>query len=282
MNKHGLARNIPADVKRTVRQRDGFGCVVCGQAVIEYEHFDPEFAEAKCHDPAGIILLCISCHGLKTRGRLSRETIQKHLIAPKAKQAGFSHGAFDVGDRHPDVLLGNILNQNVPILLKVRDDVLLSVKKPEVAGGPFRLSAFLTDRHGRLQLGITDNEWLSPISNWDVTVVGPRIVIRSSIRDVELVIRTDPPSRLVVEKLRMAHKEFYIECSDGNPTVFKAGSITLSTNAAVLDGCQVGIAVTEDGGIVIGVGGGSVYMGDLQSGTSPKVEQADNVVPLFS
>lgn len=251
--------------------------------MIEYEHFDPEFADAKSHDPAGILLLCIGCHGLKTRGRLSRVTIQESSLNPKARQKGFSYGAFDVGRRSPDVMLGNVLLQDIPVLLQVGDDVLLSVKEPEDVGGPFRISAFLTDRHGRLQLGITDNEWLSPTSNWDVTAEGPRIAIRSGIRDIELVLRTDPPDRIVVERLRMAHKNFSIECSDGKPTVFKAGHSTLSTQAAVLKGCQIGIQVTDEGALCIGVGGGSVQMGKTVLNPPPLDSgSGQNVVPLFS
>ena len=48
-NEHGLPRHIPADVARAVRQECGFGCVICGVALIQYEHFDPEFAEAREH-----------------------------------------------------------------------------------------------------------------------------------------------------------------------------------------------------------------------------------------
>ena len=44
INKFGLRRSdFHADTKRLIRQRDGFGCVVCGLALIKYEHLDPEF-----------------------------------------------------------------------------------------------------------------------------------------------------------------------------------------------------------------------------------------------
>lgn len=269
-------------MKRAVRQRDGFGCVVCGGAVIEYEHFHPEYADAKFHDPSGIILLCVGCHGLKTRGRLSRETVLRASQHPKAKQTGFSHGAFDVGERCPDVLLGNVQISNIPVLLQVRGDNLLTVKPPEVPGGPFRLSAYLTDRRGRLQLAITDNEWQSPTSNWDVTVIGQRIAIRSGIRDIELIIRTDPPHRIVVERLRMAHRDLFIECEDGKPTIFKVGEMTLATHDAMLNGCQIGIAVMDDGTLAIGVGGGSISLGAMGFGPNTKAAiEASNVVQLF-
>jgi len=67
VNKHCLKREIPAAVKRTVRQACGFGCMVCGEAIYEYEHIDPEFAEAKEHSPDAIGLLCPTCHARVTR-----------------------------------------------------------------------------------------------------------------------------------------------------------------------------------------------------------------------
>lgn len=53
MNQFGLSRDIPEAVKRQVRQRDGFGCIICGSAIIEYEHFEPEFHAAKFHSVDG-------------------------------------------------------------------------------------------------------------------------------------------------------------------------------------------------------------------------------------
>jgi len=50
-NKHGLPRHIPPEIKRAIRQACGFGCVTCGSAIGQYEHIDPEFAEATSHDP---------------------------------------------------------------------------------------------------------------------------------------------------------------------------------------------------------------------------------------
>jgi hypothetical protein len=43
VNKYGWPRDIPDDIKRFVRQKDGFGCVHCGRGIYQYDHFDPEF-----------------------------------------------------------------------------------------------------------------------------------------------------------------------------------------------------------------------------------------------
>ncbi|GAH43227.1 unnamed protein product, partial [marine sediment metagenome] len=50
-NQYGLSRYIPLEIKRAVRQKCGFGCVVCGSTIYQYHHFDPPFNEAKQHNP---------------------------------------------------------------------------------------------------------------------------------------------------------------------------------------------------------------------------------------
>lgn len=65
-------------------------------------------SEATNHHPDGIILLCTACHGKKTKGLLSRETIKKDLANPRCKQNGFSFEAFDVGTEHPKIVFGSV------------------------------------------------------------------------------------------------------------------------------------------------------------------------------
>ena len=140
-NRYGLSRNIPAEVKRAVRQRDGFGCIVCGKAIYEYEHFDPEFAEATHHDPAGIILLCTSCHAKKTRGFLSNETISAARQSPKCRENGFSFEEFDVGSTAPEISVGNFTATDVDTLIEIFGTKILSISAPAERGLPFNINA---------------------------------------------------------------------------------------------------------------------------------------------
>ncbi|MXF04188.1 hypothetical protein FQ041_25950, partial [Escherichia coli] len=71
INKHGLSRRIPETIKRQIRQRCGFGCVICGFGFYDYEHFKPDFVDAKIHDPNGMTLLCSQRNQKRARGRLS-------------------------------------------------------------------------------------------------------------------------------------------------------------------------------------------------------------------
>lgn len=43
------SRNIPLSIQRKVRQRCGFGCVICGMPLYEYEHM-AEWAQVKRHN----------------------------------------------------------------------------------------------------------------------------------------------------------------------------------------------------------------------------------------
>src|SRR5437016_5533012 len=103
LNKYGLTRRPPAEVRRQIRQECNFGCVCCGLAIAQYEHIDPEFHEAKEHDPAKMAYLCGGCHDRVTRGVWSKAKVKADRKQPWAKQKGHCHDAFDIGADFPVV-----------------------------------------------------------------------------------------------------------------------------------------------------------------------------------
>lgn len=114
-NQPELSRTIPPEVKLRVRQRCGFGCVICGDAFYEYEHFSPEFKNAKEHHADGITLLCPTHHSAKTRNRMSIAAIVEANQNPKARQEGFSKGALEFGRGDPIIQIGNIFSTHLKI-----------------------------------------------------------------------------------------------------------------------------------------------------------------------
>lgn len=263
-NRFELSRDIPADVARAVRQRCGFGCVVCGCAIYQYEHFDPPFNEATTHTAEGIILLCGGCHDRKTRGLLSRDTVAKAARSPKALERGFSFGPFDVGADPPVVALGAVATTRVPVILRAFGTDLLQVSPPEEPKGPFRLGAFLTGRTGQPLAQIVENEWRTPVANWDVEVIGRRISVRLGPGDLGLVLRCEPPRTLVVERLDMFFRGVRIQCSERDGfVVARPDGQRLQVGAANLDGCLVGVDVGETQ-ITVGLGGGSISMSNIR------------------
>lgn len=65
-NKFGVPGDIPADVTRAVRRECGFGCVVCGEMICHYDHFEPEYSDLRDeHKAANIALLCTPHHNYR-------------------------------------------------------------------------------------------------------------------------------------------------------------------------------------------------------------------------
>ena len=106
-NTYGLSRYIPAAVKKEIRRRCGFGCVICGNAIITYEHIDPPFAIARTHDPKRMTLLCGTHQTESTKGLLSKETITSADSNPFCKQKGYARHLFDLGGIRPVLVVGS-------------------------------------------------------------------------------------------------------------------------------------------------------------------------------
>ena len=134
-NQFGLSRNIPDSFARKIRQKCGFGCVVCGIAIYQYEHFDPPFKDAKVHDPTKITLLCASCHDRVTRGLMSKETVAVDALRPRCLQTGFSFGPFDIGRELPELAISGFRGRVTGPLLIIDGDPILQVLPPEEENG---------------------------------------------------------------------------------------------------------------------------------------------------
>ncbi|SDG10374.1 SEC-C metal-binding domain-containing protein [Pseudomonas thivervalensis] len=249
-NKQGLGRYIPADVRRQVRQRDGFGCIICGSAFYQYDHLGVEFVDADLHEPEKIVLLCGSCHDRKTRGALSTETIARHAEAPKCREKEFSWGAFDVGVTTPEVVLGSITAKSAMTLISVDGEEVFSISPPEGENQPFRVNARFYDKSGELTLEVIDNEMRAAVTNWDIEVVGNRIEIRSQLGVFDLVIRSEPPHRLVIERLDMVYKGLSIICREGVDTTIENDGAILRVQGGVFD-CD-GIIELDNGVLSVG------------------------------
>src|SRR5687767_3922130 len=82
-------RDIPDPVQRSVRQRCGFGCVVCGLPFYHYEHM-LGFANVHRHAAEEITLLCHRHHGERTNGLLPIEAVRAADADPYNRRAGVS------------------------------------------------------------------------------------------------------------------------------------------------------------------------------------------------
>ncbi len=217
-NKHGLGRYIPSDVRRTVRKRCGFGCVICGLSLYDYEHFAPDFKDATFHDPEGITLLCMQCNQKRNRKVLSVESVSRANQNPKCLQQGFANEAFDFGSEPIEIKFAGVSFINCPTLIEVDGISVLSVKNPNSEGEPYLLSGRFCDDAGEATLKIEDNVWSVGADCWDVECEGATITIRRDLGDIVLVLRSEPPFRLVVERLDMEFEGVFFK---GNQDVLE-------------------------------------------------------------
>lgn len=242
-NKHGLSRHIPPEIRLAIRQACGFGCVVCGASIIEYEHINPEFHEATTHDVSTIALLCASCHGNVTRRFWSKEKIAEARRNPRCRQRGFSWGALDIGNHHPIIRFGGVTFRRCTIPIEVNGIPVFQIEQPEISGAPFRLTANFTDMTGQPLLVICQNEWSARSTVWDAEFVGGRITIRDKEDSQRLILKVEPPHGIAVEQLHMqVGGHLFIGDTDTLRVIFPGGGVCDFTNSG-MDGARVGISL---------------------------------------
>lgn len=243
INKHGLGRTVPAAVKREIRSRCGFGCVICGLAYYDYEHFDPDFKEAKAHNPEGMTLLCMQCNQKRARGTLSVATVAAANVNPKCKKVGFASELFDFGPEPVEVTFAGVTFIDCKTLIQIGGIDLLSFSPPKELGGPVLLSGILADSSGSTTLKIVDNEWYAGDENWDVEVVGPQITIRRGPGDIALQIRVAPPHAISVEKIDMNFEGYFLRGDEKSLRISRDGRNWNTFSAIGMRGCGIGISL---------------------------------------
>lgn len=202
INKHGLRRDdLSEDIRRTVRQRCYFGCVVCGSVPYHYDHFDPPFADAREHRAEGITLLCAKCHDLVSRRVWSREKIRKHDQSP----FGMKRRPHLLLDLQPParLVIGAIVFEGEGPLLTVGGEPVISL---QAAGdGGLLLSAEFRDERGNRTISVRNNELMFCQQNWDITVKGSRICIHRAPREVAFDAVLVPPNAILVKSVDIRH-----------------------------------------------------------------------------
>ncbi|WP_431051735.1 HNH endonuclease [Roseateles sp. L2-2] len=245
-NRHGLTRHIPAEIKREVRQRCGFGCVICGLGFYDYEHFAPDYADATAHHPEGITLLCPNCNQKRARGTLSRQTVAAADQNPACLQRGFTREYLDVSPDRLILRFAAATFVNCPVAVEVNRFPILSIARPASPGEPLRLSGHFCDAQGRVTLMIRDNEWRAPKDVWDVECRGPRITIRTGRGDIALALRTEPPERLVIERISMGFEGCLIQGTEDEMRLSVDGGRGWSTiQRAHVEDCAIGFSLAN-------------------------------------
>jgi hypothetical protein len=270
-NKYNLAREIPEPVKRQVRKNCGFGCVRCGNAIIDYHHHDPPYRKAREHKVEGIVLLCPNCHSQLHKGLLSSKAILRAAGSPASKQKGFSFGAFETGigdfclqigpytvrESHAMFLiLGTVgvgTPPSPPFLImdngneKIYIDLFFVLEPAEDKDGPLRVSAKFYDANDRCTLIIYRNEWRGAESNWDMTSQGNKLEIWSGPRQLALRLKSVPSESLTIERMHCQRRGVKIDINqDIFEVTYPSGEKGEITFTGVMTGGGMGIDIAHN------------------------------------
>lgn len=218
-NEHGLARSIPAGVKREVRKNSKFGCVLCRCGFFDYEHIVPEFKDARCHDPEKICCLCPGCHGRVTRGQLSKSAVAKAYEEIKIKKTVEvlpPRGPLDFHTGKAQLEFGGLnYAPMVEKVLRYGDDDLISLCPGKKAGEPGTISAIFTDPFGIEILRLQKNEWRGALDAWDIEVEGSTLTVRRKLGEVVLRLQLKPPGKIEVNILDMRYRDIHVLVRNG-------------------------------------------------------------------
>jgi hypothetical protein len=139
-----------------------------------------------------------------TDRQLAAETVSAANLRPHCKEEGFASELFNFDPGPLIIKVAACTFTNVETLIKINDYPILSINPPADRGQPFLLSGSFSDSTGETTLTIADNVWSVGADGWDVEIEGPRITVRRGLGDIALIVRTEPPHNLVIERIDMA------------------------------------------------------------------------------
>lgn len=195
---------IPTEIKRAVRERCGYGCVVCGAQPYDYDHII-EYEEVKCHEAENLTLLCKHHHGEKTLCNLPRELVEKanaspyNLIDENTKSRTLYYFGRSVEVRvggnifkYQDMLEGFSF---VPI--QIDEEPIISFK---YENGNLLLSLRAFDRNNNLVVEIVENEISHTTEIWDADWKANKLSIREGNGRYLLRMIFEAPNILTIDK----------------------------------------------------------------------------------
>ena len=201
-NRHKLSRDIPSEIRKRVRRRCGFGCVICGNAIVTYEHFDPPFRDATAHRAEGITLLCGSHQLESSKGLLSLDSIASANAKPQCRERGYASHVLDLGNQRPQLFIGGSDVTNCGSGIAFNDSWLFRVREPEPHSRRWRLSARFFSSTGQVACEIRNNELIIPATDFEIEQSARTLLVR---RDREIVVELEllPPAVLALNRYSM-------------------------------------------------------------------------------
>lgn len=239
------SRNIPLPIQREVRQRCGFGCIICGLPLWEYHHING-WTNVQEHKADEITLLCDQHHREATSCLLTREQILQANSTPYNLKAGQSSAlALSYEGDSCEVHIGNNLfttiyhgqhTESIPLMV---DGIPLIGFVLE--DGHLLMNTILFDCFNNIVLRIVNNQLFYSISPWDIDFIGRTLIIREKPRHFLTRMTFEPPNKVTIDKGRFL--------CNGVEILVESDYILVTNNSTLIQGCS---AFNCHGGLIIG------------------------------
>ncbi|HGE6483872.1 TPA: HNH endonuclease [Klebsiella variicola] len=243
INKHGLKRYIPADIRRKIRQDAGYGCVMCGKVFTDYEHIEPEFNNAREHDPEKMTLLCKGCHDDVTDKRISKRKVWLAKENPFTKKNKLVKGILDPDTDEMKLKIGSLISIGASIVIIVHGKPLFWFSVPETSGEPLYLNAIFSDDKGIIAY-IEDNIFHGVVASQDIDTEGYTIEVRYGVGDIALILKAEGDAPLFIERFSFCYLGNRIKLDKKGitinefPVLSVEQSLTISMNKNNYIGCS--------------------------------------------
>lgn len=197
---------IPLSIKREVRQRCGFGCVICGLPLYDYDHIIG-WAETERHVADEITLLCNQHHTEKTKKLLPNEAVIAANNNPFNLRQGVSkpynlhysgpHCETEIGSNIFTTKDEGYGTEIVPLII---DDI--SIVSFVLSEGQLLLNLNLFDSFNNYLLRIIDNELVYSVNPWDIEFIGRNLIIREAKGNIFIDILFEVPNKILIKRGR--------------------------------------------------------------------------------
>jgi hypothetical protein len=210
-------------MKRAVRKRCGFGCVICGLPIYHYHHMT-DYELVREHEEDNLTLLC-GHHHEETKKPLLPES---EVRARNAKPYCLTHQQTAAQLLHYNAMdcliqIGDMFSFGANLGLTAAGTLPLTIERLpiiqcRVGEGHFLLSLQAFDEREECIVRIVDNELVISPDVWDAEFVANRLTLRAAPGDFLLATRFEPPHKFVIERAKMKCRGYHVEV-DGDITV---------------------------------------------------------------
>jgi len=238
------SRNIPLPIQREVRKHCGFGCVICGLPLYEYDHL-LGWAKVQRHSAEEITLLCDRHHREKTNGLLPDATVKEANANPYNLQKGVSPPydlhydgkscEIEIGSNRFTLETTKELSVLVPIMIDGVPILAFIIQDSHLL-----LNVTLYDENNDIVLKINNNQLFYSTTSWDIQLVGQNLIIRDGSHKILVDIVFDVPNRIQVNRGRILR--------NGVELLIRPNGVIISNNGtqfsgAVMENCPVGFLI---------------------------------------